>query len=59
MAQSDNFGDFTEVSLAAPGVVCIREHWEQKLNLFNFSWQGRTATDTAGRQAGFYMVLTE
>jgi len=24
-----------------------------------FSWQGRTATDTAGRHAGFYTALTE
>ena len=39
---------------------CIREHREQKLNMFNFfSWQGQTATDTAGRQAGFYTALTE
>jgi len=38
----------------------IREHREQKLNMFNFfSWQRRSATDTAGRQAGFYTALTE
>jgi len=27
--------------------------------MFYFSWQGRTATDSTGRQAGFYTALTE